>query len=107
MELSKKPYFPHNIQKIMDAPDEVFQPISYEDFTEWKVCGWELPESIFCVFRVENKSTGKVKEIVYRRPEAARKKLLELVEDPDNEVTVCDNDAIHLINQEPFDDDED
>ena len=58
----KQPYFPHNIKRIMDAPDEVFQEISYEDFHDWKLCGWELPDSIFCVFRVENKTTGKVKE---------------------------------------------
>ena len=102
----KQPYFPHNIQRIMDAPDEVFQEISYEEFHDWKMCGWELPDSVFCVFRVENKTTGKVKEMVYQKPHAAHKKLLQLVDDPNIEVTVCDNEAIHLISQEIIDDEE-
>ena len=96
-----KGYFPHNWQKWKDVPDEFFQSITYEDFDEWKISNWELPESVFCIIRVENKATGKVKELVYSQPAAAHKKLLALVEDPDNEVTICDNDAIHLISQEP------
>ena len=99
-----KGYFPHNWQKWKDAPEELFQPITFEDFNDWKISNWEIPDSVFCIIRVANKTTGKVKELVYQQPTAAHKKLLKLVEDPDNEVTICDNDAIHLISSEPIDD---
>ena len=96
-----KGYFPHNWQKWKDVPDEFFETISYEDFEEWKISGWELPESVFCIIRVMDKTTSKVSEHVYQQAGAARKKLLQLVEDPNNEVTVVDNDAIHLIEAIP------
>ena len=93
----KQGYFPNNWQRYKDAPDDLFEPISYEDFEHWKVSGWELPESVFCIIRVTDKTTLKVKEHVYQQPAAARKKLMKLVEDSNNEITVVDNDAIHLI----------
>ena len=94
---SKKPYFPNNWKKFKDAPDEVFQPLSWEEFHDWRVCSWELPESVCCIIRVSHKETGKVTEYVYERGSAATKKLDKLMTDPNNEITIADNEEIHLI----------
>ena len=49
---SKKPYLPNNWKKYKDAPEEAFKSLSWEEFHDWRVCSWELPESVCCVIRV-------------------------------------------------------
>ena len=61
---------------------------------------WQIPSSHTCIMRVTNTDTGKVTEHAYRKIGAARNKLIKLVEDPANEVVICDNDTIHLIKQQ-------
>ena len=94
---SKKPYFPNNWKKYKDAPDEVFKPLTYEEFNDWRVCSWEFPDSVSCVIRVQRTDTLKVSEFVYERLSAATKKLDKLIQDPLNEITIADHDEIHLI----------
>ena len=94
---SKKPYFPNNWKKFKDAPDDVFKPLSWEEFHEWRVSYWELPESVCCIIRCENKNTGKVTEYSYSRGSAATKRLHKLLEDPNNEITIADTDEIFLL----------
>ena len=94
---SKKPYYPNNWKKYKDAPDEVFKSLSFADFCSWRLLSWELPESVCCIIRVSRKDTGKVTEFVYERGSAATKKLDKLMQDPLNEITIADNEEIHLI----------
>ena len=58
--MSGKPYFPNNWQEYKDAPDEMFQPHTFDEIMNWKVAGWELPSSVSCIIRVHNNKTGKV-----------------------------------------------
>lgn len=89
-----KQYYPNNWELFKNAPDEVFKTCTFEEFEDWKIGGWELPSSVDCLMRCENLKTGKVKEWTYNRPAMARKKLLKLMEDENNVVTVCTADEI-------------
>lgn len=96
----KKPYFPHNWSKFKNAPDEFFFCPTYEEFDEWKLEGWELPESVYCMIRAEGQ--GKIQEYVYQQPAAARKRINKLMSDGVT-FTVCDNNAIHTLEPNDFD----
>lgn len=99
-------YYPNNYDAIRDAPDEYFEPCSYEEFNEWKLCNWEIPTSVSCLIRAEHIHTGKIKEHVYQRPQSAQKKLMQYMETGEYDVTVCNQESIHLlkINHESDDD---
>ena len=93
----KKKYFPNNIKRIQNAPDEVFQELPFEEVMDWRVCSWELPESIACVIRCENANTGKITEFTYQQHGSATKKLDTLTSDPDNIVTIATQEAVHQL----------
>ena len=100
----KKPYFPNNWYKIKDAPDDAFYdpdlgPLSFEEFMEWKVAGWELPSSVCCIIRVTDTNTRKVKEHVYSSPHAAQRKVAKLMDDG-HEFTIVDEETIHHLKAE-------
>jgi hypothetical protein len=101
----KKRYYPNNWQEYKDSDDDMFDTHTFEELMTWKVGGWELPSSVACIIRVADVNTGKVKEHVYQRTTAARKKVAELIKTPGIEFTVCDHDAIHHLTQEEIDDD--
>ena len=90
--MSKKPYFPNNWHKFKNAPDDAFFTPTWEDFEEWKISGWEIPDSVYCIIRAE--IDGKVKEYTYQRAASAHKKIQQLVE-ARSTFTVADNEAIH------------
>ena len=94
---SKKPYFPNNWQKWKDAPDDVFKTVTYEEFNDWKVCSWELPDSVACIIRSQDKVTGKTEEFVYQSQKAAGKRIEKLIQNENNEITICGHDEIHLL----------
>ena len=102
----KREYFPNNWQEFKDAPDEMFQPHTYEEVMDWKVAAWELPGSVSCIIRVRDSKTYKVKEHVYVKESAAQNKVRQLMKTPDIEFTVCNHDAIHHLTCEPIENDE-
>ena len=96
----KKKYFPNNVRRIQSAPAEMFEQHEFEEVMEWRVCSWELPDTIAAVIRCENSKTGKIKEFVYQQPASATKKLATLTADPDNTVTIATQDAVHQLYHE-------
>ena len=107
MPKKKQPYFPNNWKAFKDADDSFFLPIAFDEFMDWKIYGYELPSSVNCVIRERDLKTGKVKEYVYRRPMAAKKKLVERMQSGEYEFTVCNGEAIHLLTpmeDDPYDD---
>ena len=90
-------YYPNNWELIKDAPDDVFESCTWEDFYEWKLCAWEIPASVTCILRAEHIDTGEITEHVYQRPKSAQKKLIQYMQDGQHEVTVCNSDSIHLV----------
>ena len=93
----KQPDYPNNWNIIQQAPDSVFKELSFEDFYEWRVHGWEIPEPYLCVIRVFNSDTGKVKEYSYKQANAANKKIQQLTTDPANEITIADDEEVTLL----------
>ena len=90
-------YYPNNFDVIADAPDELFEPCSWDEFYEWRMCNWEIPASVSCIIRAEHKDTGKVTEHVYQKEASAKRRIMKYMEDGMYEVTVANQDAIHLI----------
>ena len=103
----KKPYFHNNVEAIKNAPDSCFIPIPFDEFMDWKIGGWELPSSCNYIIRERNLNTGKVKEYVYQKPGAAKKKLAERMKSGDCEFVVADHDSVNILTprwEEDYDD---
>ena len=99
---SKKPYFPNNWAKYAKAPAEMFQDISWEDFHDWRLCQWELPENVTCIIRCKDTRTQKVEEFVYQNVRAAGVRIEKLMQNPFHEITIADADEIHFFFREHF-----
>lgn len=93
----KSKYFPNNWDAVNEAPDEVFESITVEEFFDWKLMGWIMPSSVACILRAQHKDTLKVHEHVYKSPSHADKRLLSYVEKGGYEITVCMHDTILLV----------
>ena len=100
----KKPYYPNNWKKLKDVPDELFESIGYDDFMNWKIGGYEIPSSICCIIRERNLKTGKIKEHVYSRGSAARRKIKQLVDAGETEFTVVDDEQVNHLYPKYIDD---
>ena len=98
-------YFPNNWEAIKGAPDEYFEPCTWEDFEEWKLCGWDLPSSVSCIIRAQHNKTGKVREHTYKQAKRAKKRLMKYIEEGDYTILVCDHSTIHQLQQQETDDD--
>ena len=94
----KKPYYQNNCQAYKVAPDEVWKdPPRFDELMDWKVGGWELPSSVYCILRTMDVNTKKVKEYRYKKPGAARNKVNKLMEEGRHEFTLVDADSIHHL----------
>ena len=101
----KQPYFDNNWELYKKAPDDFFVQHSYDEVMEWKVAGWELPQTVCCMIRVQDVDTSKVKEYVYRSPSAAKRKIQKLFSGDKNvEFTVADHESIHYFYPEELND---
>jgi hypothetical protein len=104
---NKKRYFPNKCAKLRAVPAEKFEPIDYEDFMDWKIAGWLIPNEVLCIIREENLKTGKIKEYTYKREHAATKKANEIM-DAGHAFTICTaNNLQHMKPEEDWADDED
>ena len=93
----KKPYYHNNWKEYRNAPAEWFEPLDYDEFMDWKVAGWELPSSCYCIIRVTDLETKKVKEHVYHHHKTAQKMVNKLLNMDGVEFTVVDPHTIkHL-----------
>ena len=94
--MSNRKYFPNRWKLVKSLPDEIFAELAmpFDDFMEWRVDSWVLPDEIEVLIRATNMVTHEVKEYVYKRPEYARKKVRELIKTEQHEVTVCTHEAI-------------
>ena len=63
MTMSGK-YYPNNWQQVTIRSED-FIPFEYDDFMELSM-QWHIPSSIACIMRIENRSTGKIKEHAYK-----------------------------------------
>ena len=91
-----KKYYPNNWEAIESAPAEFFTAIEYEDFMDWRVLNWDMPDSVVCMIRAENKDTGKIKEYVYQKQHAAENKISKLMKSG-SEFVVCTDEQLHYF----------
>jgi hypothetical protein len=105
IEMGKK-YFPNNWQRFKDVPADDFETISYDDFMDWKVAGWEINSSYNVIIRATNLENSKVVEHVYKRQSAAEGKIQEYLNSLDHELVICTHDKIYYVHPEMFDDDD-
>ena len=106
--MKRKKYFPNNWKAIKDTPDDYFLPsdgqhLTYEEFMDWKIHGYEIPDEICCMIRERNVDTGKVKEHVYKYRHAAKNKCRKLMIEGNIEITVVQQDTVHFINPKEHD----
>ena len=99
----KKRYFPNNWKPIKDAPDDAFEPLEFDVLMDWKVGGYEIPQSVAALVREKNLDTGKVKEHVYKYRHAAKKKCRKLMIEGNKEITIVQQDTVHFINPKEHD----
>tara|TARA_X000000368_G_C22953630_1_gene677752 strand:+ start:803 stop:1135 length:333 start_codon:yes stop_codon:yes gene_type:complete len=78
----RKKLYPHNWAIYKQLPAEVFEPLPFDVFMQWKVDGWMLPDNVYCIIRTTNKVTKKVKEYVYKIPFYAERKIHVLASNP-------------------------
>ena len=95
--MKRKKYFKNNVKLLQGVPDEHFESITYDEFMDWKIHGYEIPDEICCILRERNVDTGKVKEHVYQYRHAARNKAQKLMKQGNVEITVVQRDAVHFI----------
>tara|TARA_R100000458_G_C8013577_1_gene76492 strand:+ start:148 stop:489 length:342 start_codon:yes stop_codon:yes gene_type:complete len=104
---SRKKYFPNNYDAVAGAPAEWFEPITFDEFMDWKVGGYEIPSSINCIMREKRLDTGEVKEYVYQSPGRARNKARQIMDEGISEFLVCTAESVHHFypqNMEDYDD---
>ena len=46
-------YFPNSCEAIRNTPDKYFPSMPYEQFEDWKVYGYQIPESVFAIIRMK------------------------------------------------------
>ena len=85
--------YPNNYDFVL-ASD--FTDVEYDEFMQ-EMSSWIIPSSHCCIMRIENKDTGKIIEKSYRTMKGATNKLVQLVDDPANVITLVDDVSIHLL----------
>ena len=95
--MGKKKYYPNNWEAIESAPAEIFQEIQFDEFMDWRVLNWDMPDSVVCMIRAENIDTGHIKEYVYQRESDAKRRLAKLKNENNISITVATHDEVILI----------
>ena len=97
MMSKKKPYYPNNWRAFKATPASYFESLSFDEFMDWKIAGWELPSSVSCIIRERNLTTDKVKEYTYSRVGDAKNKCRAIMNRGESEFIVCTSDAVHVM----------
>ena len=93
----KKKYFPNNWEAYNEAPSEYFESLPFEQFMDWKIEGWEVPSSVVCLIREEDHTTGKIKEYVYSREHAAKKRVTAIMNKGVSTITAISGATMHHL----------
>ena len=101
-DLMTKKYFPNNWTRLVKVPHQYFESLPFDAFMDWKMNGWEIAGSHECIIRTINCETGKVKEYVYQRKDAARRRMLKLLQEEKHEIVICTHDNIQHLKPEKY-----
>ena len=92
-DMKRKPnrgrkYFPNNCEAIRHTPPEFFAPLTYKQFEDWKIYGYEIPDSVFAIIRMRDEETGKYSEKFYNTERGAKNCIERCMRD-NKEITMC------------------
>ena len=102
----RKKYYPNNWKVIHDTPAEAFKfpdgDLTFEEFMDWKIGGYEIKDDYCCVIRTKDMDNGKIKEYAYQLRPAARKKYRKLKDKGKYEITIVQRDTVHFIQPQDY-----
>ena len=101
-QMTSKKYFPNNWNRISKVPSDYFESLPYDAFMDWKMNGWEIAGSHDCIIRTIHCETGEVKEYSYQRKDAAKKRLVKLLNESQHELIVCTHENIQHLKPEKY-----
>ena len=102
--MSKGKYYPNNWEAIKELPDEFFSEIDYDDIFIHRVNSWEIPSSIDSIIRATHIVTKKTQEFSYSRAGNAQKKLLQLCQTGEYDISVAREEACFFISSKDISD---
>ncbi len=99
----KKKYFPNNWRAIRDTPDKYFPPMPYEQFADWKIYGYAIPDSVYAIIRTSD-DNGKVEEFFYNTEHHTRNRITKSIKE-NKEIYLCTMEGMYHLkpNDLPFD----
>ena len=99
----KRKYFPNNWRAIKDTPDKFFVSMPYEQFTDWKIYGYDIPDSVYSIIRTMD-DKGKVEEFYYSTPHHTKKRISKSIKE-NKEIYLCTMEGMYHLkpNDLPFD----
>ena len=91
----KKKYFPNNWRAIKDTPSQFFMSMPYEQFEDWKIYGYQIPESVFAIIRMKDKD-GKYEEKYYNTEYGAKNCITKCMKE-NKEIYMCTMDGMYHL----------
>ncbi len=93
-EVLMSKYYPNNWQAWKDFDENDILPPTFDEFMDWKIGGWEIPSSIFCIIRTERRDDGQVSEFVYSKRKNAEDKIQQLFIQDEHNITLVKSDTV-------------
>ena len=93
-------YFPNNCEAIRHTPDKYFPEMPIEAFMDWKIHGYQIPDSVFAIIRMKDKD-GKYTEKYYNSERGARQCLQRGMSN-NQEITMCTMDGMYFLKPEDY-----
>ena len=94
----KRKYFPNNWRAIKDTPDKFFISMPYEQFTDWKIYGYDIPDSVYSIIRTMD-DKGKVEEFYYSTPHHTKKRISKSIKE-NKEIYLCTMEGMYHLKPE-------
>jgi basic membrane lipoprotein Med (substrate-binding protein (PBP1-ABC) superfamily) len=91
----RKKYFPNSWQAIKDTPSEYFASMSYEQFEDWKIYGYELPDSIHSLVRTIDED-GYIHEFVYNTENGCKNRIKKAMKD-NKQIYICTMEGMYFL----------
>ena len=103
-------YFANKVDALRKVPAEMFEPIEFEEFMNWRVLNWEINPNYECLIREyiydDDGTLVKVATGDYQRAGAAKTRLEKGLREGNREFVVANHDTVHHIQlQDIFDND--
>ena len=91
---SKQPYFPNNIEGVMETE---YDPVDVDIVMDNSLNLWDIPSSIAVIMRATNKRTGKIEEYSYQSMHHAKQKVHKLLMTGNYDLLIANDESISLV----------